>query len=207
MSTTIESKKIAEPAHEIHSLFKERWSPYAFSRKSVPSEDLKACFEAARWAPSSYNEQPWRYLTATSEQKKLHAALVECLAEPNRPWAKRAPVLAIGLYKSTFTKNGKDNKAAPHDLGIAGAFLTVEATRRGLYVHQMIGILPDVVKEKFSIPEDVVPYTGLAIGYRGTDADLAELPDNYADRDKGERSRKSLDEFVFGSDFGSSADL
>jgi nitroreductase len=207
MINKIDSLKTVQPDYSILSIFGKRWSPYAFSSRPVSPEDMRACFEAARWAPSSYNEQPWRYVVATSEQKERFDTLVECLAEGNRPWAKRAPVLAIGMYKQTFERNGKENKAAPHDLGIASAFLTVEATHRGLHVHQMIGIEPDTIREKFDLPENVEPYTAIALGYLGDHSDLDELPEDYAKRDKNERTRLEQSQFVFGGDFGVPLDI
>lgn len=201
-----ETKKV-QPDYAILPIFSQRFSPYAFSSKAVSTEDIRAVFEAARYAPSSYNEQPWRCIVATSSDKNEFDQLVNCLAEPNRPWAKRAPVLAIGLFNNNFKKNGKENKAAPHDLGIASAFLTVEATQRGLYVHQMIGIEADTIRKEYKVPDDVTPFTALAIGYLGGPEDLKELPDGYAERDKNGRQRLAQDEFIFSSSFGQALNL
>ena len=98
---------------------------------------------AARWAASSYNEQPWRYIVATKAEPAEFARLLSCLVEGNQPWAQAAPVLAIGCTSLNFAKNGQPNAAAHHDLGLASASLTLEATARGLSVHQMIGIVPE----------------------------------------------------------------
>lgn len=204
---TIQDTKRVQPDFAILPLFSQRFSPYAFSGQAVSSEDLRAIFEAARYAPSSYNEQPWRYIVATSEDKAEHERLVRCLAEPNRPWAKRAPVLAIGLYKENFSQNDKPNKAAPHDLGIASAFLTLEATQRNLFVHQMIGIEPDSVRQEFKVPEGITPFTALAIGYLGDSNDLSALPEDYAKRDKSGRERLAQDKFIFSKSFGEALSL
>src|SRR5688500_16361669 len=136
------SLKQAKPEHPIQELLTRRWSPYAFSDRPVSDDDLRSLFEAARWAASSYNEQPWRYIVATKAEPAEFERLVSCLVEGNQGWAKAAPVLAVGCTSLRFAINGKPNAAAVHDLGLASANLTLEATARGLCVHQMIGILP-----------------------------------------------------------------
>jgi nitroreductase len=194
--------KDAMPEHPIHELIAKRWSPYAFSDRPVLKNDLQSIFEAARWAPSSYNEQPWSYIVATSDDKAEFEKLHSCLVEGNQPWTKVVPVLAIGLTNTKFKRNGKPNAAAEHDLGIAAATLTFEATARGLHVHQMIGILPDKVRELYQVPEDVQPLTAIAIGYLG---DIDKLDENYKPRDLAERTRKPLAEFVFAGKWGEAA--
>src|SRR6516165_3567994 len=159
------SQKTATPAHRIHDLIARRWSPYAFSPRAVADEDLRCLFEAARWAASSYNEQPWRYIVATKANAGEFERLVSCLVEGNQAWAGAAPVLALGCTSLKFALNDKPNTAAHHDLGLASASLTLEATSRGLSVHQMIGILPDRARELYRIPDGVQPLTALAIGY------------------------------------------
>jgi nitroreductase len=194
--------KRAIPDHPIHDFIAKRWSPYAFSDRAVSKEDLLRLFEAARWAPSSYNEQPWSYIVATQDNKEEFERLHSCLVEGNQPWTKIVPVLAIGLTTLNFKRNGKPNEAAVHDLGIASATLTFEATARGLHVHQMIGIVPERVRELYGVPMDVAPKTGIAIGYLG---DSNALPDPYRERDLAERTRKPLAEFVFGGKWGEAA--
>jgi nitroreductase len=191
--------KQASPAHPIHELIARRWSPYAFADKPVSDADLRSLFEAARWAASSYNEQPWSYIVATKANPSEHERLLSCLVEGNQAWAKNAPVLAIGCTSLRFKLNGTPNAAAIHDLGLASATLTVEATVRGLFVHQMIGILPDRVRELYKVPEGVQPLTGIAIGYV---ADPQTLPESIRPRDLGSRTRKPLAEFVFGGEWG-----
>jgi nitroreductase len=146
----------------------------------VSQDELRSLFEAARWAPSSYNEQPWRYVVATRNGRAQFERLLSCLVEGNQAWAKRVPVLALGIVSLKFAKNGKDNRAAVHDLGLVAGKLVVEATARGLRVHQMIGILPDKAREVFGIPAGYAAWTGIAIGYEG---DPATLPDNLKQRD------------------------
>ena len=185
--------KHAMPDHPIHELIASRWSPYALAERPVSDDDLRSLFEAARWAASSYNEQPWSYIVATKSNPAEFERLLSCLVEGNQPWAKAAPVLALGCTNLHFARNDKPNAAAIHDLGLASATLTIEATARGLSVHQMIGILPDMARELYGIPEGVQPLTGLAIGYV---ADPNILPDAYKPRDLAPRQRKASCRFV-----------
>jgi nitroreductase len=196
--------KQATPDHPIHDLIAERWSPYAFADRAVSDDDLRSLFEAARWAASSYNEQPWSYLVATNADPAEFQRLLSCLVEGNQVWAKAAPVLALGCTSLNFVRNGKPNAAAVHDLGLASANLCLEATARGLFVHQMIGILPDKAREVYAIPEGVQPLTGLAIGYA---ADAGTLPENLQGRDLAPRTRKRLAEFVFSGKWGTAGKL
>jgi len=196
--------KHANPDHPISELVAKRWSPYGFSDRPVSKEDLLSLFEAARWAPSSYNEQPWSYVVATSDDPENFKKVLSCLVEANQAWASAAPVLAIGCTNLNFTRNGQPNAAAVHDLGIAAGNLCVEATARGLHVHQMIGILPEKARAVFHVPEGVRPLTGLAIGHA---ADPATLPEKLKERDQNPRTRKKLAEFVFGGDWGKASTL
>ncbi|MBM3997445.1 MAG: nitroreductase family protein [Planctomycetes bacterium] len=192
--------KQAAPDHPIHDLLAKRWSPYAFADRAVSDADLRSLFEAARWAASSYNEQPWRYIVATKANPAEFDKLLSCLVEANQVWAKAAPVLALCCTSLVFTLNNKPNAAALHDLGLASASLTLEATARGLCVHQMIGILPDRARQLYHIPDSVQPLTALAIGYV---ADPATLPEKIRPRDLAPRTRRPLAEFVFSGDWGS----
>lgn len=196
--------KLATPQHPIHELIARRWSPYAFADRPVAVEDLRSLFEAARWAPSSYNEQPWSYLVATKENPEEFDRLLSCLVEGNQAWAKAAPALALGCTSLRFVRNGQPNAAAVHDLGLASGNLCLEATARRLYVHQMIGILPDRARELYRIPEGVQPLTGLAIGYA---ADPNTLPEKYRERDRAARKRKTLSEFLYGGQWGTPSTL
>lgn len=181
--------------HPIHDLLAARWSPYAFDpKKTVDSATLHSLFEAARWAMSSYNAQPWRYIVgnrATDESvwNQVHDVLVE----GNKPWTTNAPVLALGLAVRDFEHNGQPNKAALHDLGAASASLTFEATSHGLVVHQMIGIDPDKARSVFGIDDSMDAVTALAIGYAG---DASAVDEKYAKRDQKKRERKPLSEII-----------
>src|SRR5262249_58476614 len=122
----MKSPKEASPDHPIHELLTKRWSPYGFGDRPVSRDDLRSLFEAARWAPSSYNEQPWTYIVATRDSPAEFERVLSCLAEGNQGWAKAAPVLALGCTSLKFSKNGKPNAAAIHDLGLAAANLCVD---------------------------------------------------------------------------------
>ncbi len=183
----------------MHDLIAKRWSPYGFDDRPVSREDICSLLEAARWAASSYNEQPWTYILATRDQADDFAKLLSCLVEPNQAWAKAAPVLLLCCTSLNFKRNGKPNAAAIHDLGLAAGNICVEATARGLSVHQMIGILPDKARDVFAIPDGVQAVTAMAIGYG---ADPSVLPDSLKERDTAPRQRKPLPEFVFADQWG-----
>ena len=196
-------RKPAPTDHPIHPLLGERWSPYAFTGKDVEEGDLLALFEAARWAASSYNAQPWRFLLARrrSEPAAFEKAL-SCLVPFNRGWARHAPVLALGLVQAGSAAGGAPDPVAAHDLGLAAASLTVEATHRGLAVHQMSGIVADRIRGACAVPEDVLPVTALAIGYA---AAPASTPEEWRERQVRPRERRRLAELVFGERWGAPA--
>jgi nitroreductase len=193
--------KHAHPEHPIHELISKRWSPYGFDHRPVRGEDLRALFEAARWAPSSYNAQPWRFIVARRGERGFERIL-GCLLEGNQAWARHAPVLALGLVRSRFVHNDQPNAAAEHDLGLAAAHLSFEATARGISVHQMIGIQSARIREEFSVPDDFRPLTAMAIGYPGAAAELGEA---LRARDATARERRTLEQFVFGDNWEQSA--
>jgi nitroreductase len=188
--------------YPIHELIANRWSPYCFDQRSVSDEDLRSLFEAARWAPSSYNEQPWSYIIAKKENSEEFTRLLSCLVEANQVWAKTAAALALGVTSLKFAHNGKPNRAAIHDLGLSTGNLLLEATARGLFIHQMIGIFPDKTREIYQVPEGHEPMVAIAIGYPGNREDL---PQELAQRDVARRPRKSLKQFVFSDKWGTTA--
>ena len=180
--------------HPIHDLLRKRWSPRAFSSRPVERETLLRLLEAARWAPSSYNEQPWAFILATHDQPAEYARVLGCLIEFNQSWAKEAPVLLLGVAHLSFDRNQQPNRHAAYDLGAAAANLTMQATAEGLFVHQMAGILPDKARTEFHVPEGWDVMTGIAIGYPG---DPSTLSDELRKREISPRSRKALASFVF----------
>ena len=194
--------KTAATKHGVHALITGRWSPYAFADRPVADADRLAVFEAAGWAASAFNEQPWRFIVATREDPAGFERLLSCLVEANQAWAKHVPVLALGVASLRFERNGTANGTAHHDLGLAAANLTVEATARGLAVHQMSGILPDRARELYGIPDGFDPLTAIAIGYA---ADPADVPESLRERDLSPRSRRPLGETVFAGRWGAPA--
>ena len=196
-------QKPATTDHPVHDLIRERWSPRAFSRKPVPRDILRSLFEAARWAPSSNNEQPWAFLVATQEDPTFHAQMLSTLVEFNQVWARHAPVLAIAVSKLAFARNGKPNRNAFYDTGAAVAYLTTEATARGLFVHQMAGFDSQKAIELLSIPSGWEPIAALVIGYPGEPDSLPDHP--LRERELAPRSRKPLSEFVMSRSWGQPA--
>jgi nitroreductase len=186
--------KQAGNRYPIHDLLLQRWSPRAFSNRSVDPEKLGALFEAARWAASCFNEQPWRFMLVTRDQGTEYDKLLACLVDANQVWAKQAPVLVLGLAKQTFTRNGNPNAYARHDLGLATAQLMTQATALDLYVHAMAGILPDKARDSYGIPEDYDVVTALAIGYLGA---VESLPEQLQETERAPRDRRPLADLVF----------
>jgi nitroreductase len=186
----------------IHELIRNRWSPRAFAERPVAPEVLQSLFEAARWAPSSNNEQPWAYLVATKGDAENFAKMVSILVEFNAGWAQHAPVLALSVVHLKTQREGRPNRVALHDVGSASAQLTFEANTRGLLVHQMAGFDGQKARQVFAIPEDWEPVAAMAIGYPG---DPQSLPDKLQERELAPRSRKPLAEFVMTGVWGHTA--
>ena len=180
----------------------ERWSPRAFADRSVAAEHVRTILEAARWAPSSGNGQPWRYVVARREETDAFATLLACLDDGNRRWAKDAPVLVLAFAAQTHPTTGKPNAYARHDVGIASGLMAVQAASMGLQVHQMGGIEREVARERIAYPDDVDFVTAIAIGYPGA---VERLPDDLQVREKAPRSRYEPAEIVFGTAWGEPA--
>ena len=195
-------RKPAAADHPVHDFILERWSPRSFSEKAVSPDVLRSLFEAARWAASSYNDQPWSYLVATKDDEKNYSKMLSVLMDMNAAWAKQAPVLAISVARQKFKHNGTPNPVALHDVGAANAQLTMGATSRGLVVHQMAGFDHDKAREVFGIPEDWEPVSAMAIGYPG---DPETLPEPLRKPEKAARTRKPLSEFVMTGQWGHTA--
>jgi nitroreductase len=186
----------------LHELIRNRWSPRAFSDKPVAPEVLRSLFEAARWAPSSNNEQPWAYLVAAKDDPENFGKMLGVLVEFNANWAKDAPVLALSVAHLKMQRDGKPNRVALHDVGSASAQLTLEANARGLQVHQMAGFDAEKARQTFAIPPDWEPVAAMAIGYPG---DPESLPEKLRDRELAPRTRKPLGEFVMSGGWGHTA--
>ncbi len=197
-------KKPAAAGHPINELMRERWSPRAFQDKGVEPSKLLSLFEAARWAPSSSNEQPWSFIIAQREDPEEFAKLLGCLVEGNQAWAKAAPVLMISVARRTFDKNGKPNRCAVHDVGLASENMVLEAVQQGLAAHGMGGIELEKIRETYGLPENVEPVAGWAIGYPG---EPGMLQGALRERELAPRTRKQLSSFVFGGKWGTPAKI
>ncbi len=155
--------------HPVHSLIERRWSPRVFADRPVDPADLHSLLEAARWAPSSYNEQPWRFIVATRDDPENFQRLLDCLVPANQEWAGKVPVLMISVACLSFAKNGKPNRHALHDVGLASATLALQATDMGLAVHFMAGFDADKARESFAIPDGFEPAAAIAVGHHLTE--------------------------------------
>jgi nitroreductase len=184
----------AETNHDINDLLKNRWSPRAFSNQPVEPEKLLSLFEAARWSPSGGNSQPWAYIVATKEDTEAHQKLVQTLMGFNTVWAVNAPVLVLTLAYLNPQRPGAGHYGY-YDLGQAVAHLSVQAAELGLHTHQMAGFDKQKTRELFDIPADFEPMTVVALGYFGK---LEDLPQELREREIAPRTRKPLDQFVFG---------
>jgi nitroreductase len=191
--------KPADTEAPIHDVLKHRWSPRAFDKRPVEKEKLHSLFEAARWAASSYNAQPWYFIVATKDDPENFERVLSCFVEFNQSWAKDAPVLAISVAGLKFLHNGEPNRHAFHDVGQASANLALQATSLGLQIHQMAGLLPEKAREVFGIPEGYEAVAGIALGYPG---DSASLPNHLREREEAPRERKPLSSFVFSGEWG-----
>jgi nitroreductase len=195
-------QKPAPVEFPIHELLRDRWSPRAFGDALIPAEVLRSLFEAARWAPSSNNEQPWAYIVATRDDTENFEKILGVLVEFNAAWAKNAAVLAIAVCELAFAASQTPNRNAQYDTGAASALLSIEATARGLAVHQMAGFDPQRAKQVFAIPDGWEPIAAIAIGYPG---DPASLSEKLRQRETAPRVRKPIREFVMTGRWGHTA--
>jgi nitroreductase len=184
--------------YPVHALLAERRSILAFASTPIESETMASLMEAARWAPSSMNEQPWSFLVATKAKPDFDRMLA-CLVEFNVQWAQHAPVLLLSTARLTFELTGELNRHAFHDVGQAIANLTLQAMVSGLVVHQIAGFDVEKARREFSIPQDHEPVAVAAIGYPGSSA---SLPEKLRKRDASPRKRKPLTSFVFEGGWG-----
>lgn len=175
-----------------------RRSKRAYSDRPIEPEKIQSLFEAARWAPSSMNEQPWVYIYATKEQPSLWSKLFDALADSNKIWAERAPLLIMSLVRKNFVRNEKPNGSARYDLGAANAFLTLQATHLGLNVHQMGGFDRQQATVNLNVPDTHEVAVMIAVGYSG-DPDM--LPENLKERELSPRERYRQDAFVMNKIF------
>jgi len=196
----LDHKKPAPAAVPIHDVIGHRWSPRAFDSRPVERDKLRSLFEAARWAASSYNAQPWYFIVATKDDPENYKKVLDAFVEFNQGWAKSAPVIGLSAAALKMPQDGAPNRHAFHDVGQAAATLALQATALGLQIHQMAGILPDKAREIFAIPADYEAVAGLALGYPG---DPLTLPEGrLRDTETGPRQRKPVSSFVFTGKWG-----
>jgi len=182
--------------HAIETIFTDRWSPRAMSGEPVPKAELMRLFEAARWAPSSYNEQPWRFLYATRDSAHWKD-FFGVLAEPNQVWCKNAAALFLIVSKKTFSQNGKPNPVHVFDAGSAWENLALQGCQMGLVVHGMAGFDGDKARKVLGVPDDFSVCAMVAIGKPG---EPENLPESLADMES-PNQRKPIKEWAFEGKF------
>jgi nitroreductase len=185
--------KSAPTTYPVHELIRNRWSPRAYADRPVAPATLHQVFEAASWAFSAMNAQPWQYIYAHKSDPAAFQKILDTLLPGNQPWAKNAPVLIIALANTRFD-NGQPNGAALHDLGAANATLFLEATALGLHGHVMGGFDREKLRRDFDLPEGLEPVVVLALGYLGA---AEQLEEPFLSRENAARSRKPVAEFAF----------
>ncbi|MEM6366289.1 MAG: nitroreductase family protein [Planctomycetota bacterium] len=192
--------------HEVLPTIANRWSPYRFEPRVVEDDKLIRCLEAARWAASSFNDQPWSWIVARRQDAEAFESMLACLMPANRSWASQAGVLICTVTRNHFQYNGKPNRVALHDLGAAAAHLSLQATKFGLHVHQMAGINVAQIRGQYGIPDGFDPQTAIAIGYLDESEPTTDDQRELDDRQNATRTRTPLSEQVFVGKYGQSAD-
>jgi nitroreductase len=193
ITTTTMITKTAKTDHPINGLIAKRWSARAFSTRPAEKSKLLSILEAARWAPSSRNEQPWRYIVFTNENPEKLKKAQSVLKDINE-YAKRAPILICAIARKTYSDNQNYNRLHFHDLGAANENMFLEAFNQGLIMHEMGGFDVQKAREVFNIPEEFEIGIMIAIGYQDT---YDVLPESLVKKASIPRERKSLSEIVF----------
>lgn len=181
-----------QPDHEVLDLFLKRWSPRAMNAAPLKQSDLMRLFEAARWAPSTYNEQEWRFLYATTGGPHWDT-FIGLLTEANQLWCRNAAVLVVVLSHKVFSRNGKPNPVHTFDAGLASQNLLLQGAEMGLVCHGMAGFDRGKTRAQLNVPEDYEVEAMIAIGHPG-DPDL--LPEKYRDMDLEVSGRKPVAEIA-----------
>ena len=188
--------KHAPDADGVLPIFLERWSPRAFDNRDVSPADLAKVFAAARWAASSGNGQPWKFLVGT-RNSATHNKIYEALVDFNKEWAGHAPVLILGTALAVSPHSGKPNAYALYDLGAAASYLTLQAASQGLVAHQMGGFSHDTARRLLEIPDNYALGSVIALGYQGEPAALPTP--TLVEREVAPRERKPTKDIVFSS--------
>jgi nitroreductase len=183
----------------LHPIIAERWSPRAFSQSDVDPAIVRSVLEAARWAPSAANRQPWNFIVASARDSDAHQKLLSVLYDMNVRWAQHAPVLMLVVATQYTDRDGNLTSRSLYDAGLAVGALTFQAGHHGLVVHQMGGFDAAKAGEVFNIPAGHEAIAALALGYAG---DPDSLPDDLRERELAPRTRKQLAEFVYEGSWG-----
>lgn len=185
----------------IFPVLAQRYSGVSFdATRNVSHEDLLTLAEAARWAPSCFGDEPWRFIICSKHANpEAWNKALQCLTEKNQAWCQHAPVLIITCASLVFDHNGSPNSFGPYDTGAAAMSICVQATALGLMTHQMAGFVADKARELFLIPETVKPLSMMAVGYQ-LPAD--KLLEEFKTRELAPRKRKPLNEHFFGGAWG-----
>ena len=185
----------------IHQLLSKRWSGVAYdSSKNVSDADIRAVAEAARWAPSCFGDEPWRYLICNKNNNpEAWQKSFNCIAEGNQPWSQHAPVLIIACHDTLLSKNDKANNWGQYDTGAASISMCLQASELGLMTHQMAGFKPDQARESFNIPERYKPIAIISLGYQ---LPKHEIPEAFKQREMTPRSRKPIEQRFFANTWG-----
>lgn len=192
--TLTDVKKYRTTEYDVDEMFTNRWSPRAFSEEEVPQDTLLSLFEAAHWAPSAFNFQPWRFIIAqTAEEREVFHSFIN---EFNLTWCEKAPVLSLILSKTN--NDGKPVVSHSFDTGAAWGFLALQANKKGLVTHPMTGFNFEKAREVLHIPEDYKIEAMVAIGYQG---DKDTLPEKLKEREQ-PNNRQPLEDFIFNGKFG-----
>ena len=188
----------------VHELIDKRWSPRAFSGRDIELKDVMTLFEAARWAASCNNQQPWNFIFALKSDKKFYGQLTECLMDGNKLWTQTAPMLILTVAKKTFDYKNKPNKYHYHDIGLAIGNLSIQAASMNLYAHQMAGFYPEKARKICNIPENFDPVSMIAVGYLGNPN---TLPQKLYDTEISAQKRKQLKKFVYNGEWGNNINI
>lgn len=189
----MDDSKFANRPEGLHPLLRTRYSPRVFDTRAIPAAVLERLWQAAQWAPSCYNEQPWRFVFAAKDDAEAFARIASTLV-PANAWAREAPVLGISVASTTFARNGKPNPWATHDVGQAMAYLTIQARAEHLWVHQMGGFNAGLARELLGIPDGFDPVAAFAMGYLPP---LDSLAEEVRAKECAPGNRKPVESFVF----------
>jgi nitroreductase len=182
--------------YPIDELFISRVSWRAFSNEQISNEELMSLFEAARWSPSSYNSQPWRFVYARKGENAFNQ-IFDCLIDFNQSWCKNADILIVTVTKLNFEHNNKPSSTASFDCGAAWMSLALEANKKGIVTHAMAGFDHEKLAEVFKIPHSFKIEAVIAVGKKGS---IEILSNDLKEREK-PSERKSLDEFISNGTF------